>query len=538
MELLQGYLEVLFKALILLGLSLSVGGTGFAILVMGQLRAWKPFSTEASRRTIAAVAVGAAMAAFFQLAFLSLEPLAFAAEYGPWPLAAFMETAFARAGLFRAFLAFCLALLSRRLLRRPESRLLWILAGLTAMFVALSGAWLVHGVSRLENVVLLMTATAIHQAAAVLWVGGVIQCILLRGVMQKAQREENAWPLLLSRFSPLALSMVLTMVGSGILLAYYYIGDIGGVVGTAYGTMVATKIALLGVALCLGGLNNIIVRRWKKTGRPGEIQSHVPPMAEAEAATGMVVLFAAASLTSQPPAVDVIAERATPAEVLYVFTPKMPQLVPPDFQKMLANAASSLDPFAVSGTLDRIQSNFNHNISGIFVLAAGFLALLQSAAKVRWARFWPLSFLLLGLFILVLGEPNGWPLGNEGFWETLVAPGVFQHRLATLLVICLALGEMRVQAGSLAHAAWRFGFPILCFFGGSILLTHAHSVFAGKWAFLIEVSHNAIGFLAVALGVARWLDLRLPIDERRLPSLLWPLCLMLIGLVLLFYREV
>jgi hypothetical protein len=53
----------------------------------------------------------------------------------------------------------------------------------------------------------------------------------------------------------------------------------------------------------------------------------------------------------------------------------------------------------------------------------------------------------------------------------------------------------------------------------------------------MEVTHNAIGLLAVGVGMARWLELRTPGAERRAYGIVWTTCMALIGLVLLFYRE-
>jgi hypothetical protein len=55
--LLQGFLEVLFKALILLGLSLSVGGVAFALIVIRPTSASNAFPAAALRRTLAIVAL-------------------------------------------------------------------------------------------------------------------------------------------------------------------------------------------------------------------------------------------------------------------------------------------------------------------------------------------------------------------------------------------------------------------------------------------------------------------------------------------------
>jgi len=208
------------------------------------------------------------------------------------------------------------------------------------------------------------------------------------------------------------------------------------------------------------------------------------------------------------------------------------------FAEMLASAPSSLDPYALPTALQKIQSDYNHNISGIFIILIGFGAMISQISAVRWTRHWPLLFLPFALFLLCVAEPTGWPLGKEEFWETLAAPDVLQHRFSTLLVIGLGIFEWRVRSGNLAQTRWRYAFPLLCGVGGALLLTHSHSVFAIKSAFLIEVSHNAIGVLALFMGGGRWLELKLEGRERHIAAIFWPICLILVGMVLLFYREI
>jgi putative copper resistance protein D len=203
----------------------------------------------------------------------------------------------------------------------------------------------------------------------------------------------------------------------------------------------------------------------------------------------------------------------------------------------VAAAPSALDPYALPGPLDKIQSNFNHNMSGLFVILIGLGAFLDRATGARCARHWPLAFLAFALFLVIFIEPTVWPLGKQSFFATLKAPEVLQHRLATLLVLVLGLLEWRLSVRRLSTTRWRYAFPALYGVGGALLLSHSHSVFAIKWAFLIEVSHNAIGVLAVLVGAARYLELRLPGREGRIAGLIWPVCFILVGVVLLFYRE-
>jgi copper resistance protein D len=536
--LLAGFLDVVFKALALVGLAAAAGGIAFALAVLLPLRGSLP--AAALRDAATGVAAGAAAIAVFQVARLVLAPWALADEQGAWPLAEFLGTGFARASLLQAALAAAVAGAALRLRRRAGSRRGWTALALLAGGLVASGAWLVHAVSRVDHRAALMAFTVLHQLAAASWVGGLLHLVALRlrGRRSAAARASlAAWPSVLARFSRLAAAAVALTAASGLGLAWRYVGGIAGLVGTAYGAMVLTKLALLGMALLLAAQNLRAVRRWRGAGDRSAADRRTPFLVEAEAGAGIALLLAAAALTSQPPAVDVTEQRATLAEVAATFAPKAFRLVPPPYREMVAAAPSSVDPYALPGPLDRWQSNFNHNVAGVVVLLAAVAALLDRLGRLRAARHWPLLFLGLAAFLLVLAEPNGWPFGPEGFFEALASPSALQHRVATLLVVALAVFEWRVRAGRLGATRWRFAFPLLCGGGGALLLTHSHSVLAARWAYLIELSHNAIGLLAVAVALGRWLELRLPEVERRVPGAVWTASMALIGVVLLFYRE-
>jgi putative copper resistance protein D len=223
--------------------------------------------------------------------------------------------------------------------------------------------------------------------------------------------------------------------------------------------------------------------------------------------------------------------------VAHVFAPKMPRLVSAPWKEMIATSTLTLDPYSLPTPLEKIQSDFNHNVSGIFVLLAAVGALLYRIAGLNWSRHWPLAFVPLAIFVLLIGEPTVWPLGPESVWTTLMAPEVLMHRLAVVLLAGLIIFEWRVATGRWTGTRAQYVFPIVCFVGGALLLGHSHYIFVTKWTFLIEVSHNALGILAVLAGVTRWLEIRLPGREGVLPGKIWPVCLALVGLVLLFYRE-
>jgi putative copper resistance protein D len=74
---------------------------------------------------------------------------------------------------------------------------------------------------------------------------------------------------------------------------------------------------------------------------------------------------------------------------------------------------------------------------------------------------------------------------------------------------------------------------------GALLLTHSHSLGNIKEELLAELSHIPLAILAVTAGWSRWLELRLPSENRvrKAMARLWPVCILLIGALLLNYHE-
>jgi putative copper resistance protein D len=531
---LAGFLDTLLRGLAFIGLALSIGGVAFRWIA---LRGVQPSAQRAVRRCATLVAVGAFLDAAAQLCAIVVSVWSLADDSGHWPLSAFLATGFARAAIVHAAVGLALGVLALYVRRSNRG---WLLAALLGLLVMATGGPLTHGASRLSHPLLLMTITVLHQLPSVVWIGGVIHLVAQwRWLRREAEGQQTLWPAMVTRFSPVALICVAALLIAGTYLAFQYVHGWIGLTGTAYGTMLLTKISLLAAALVLGGMNFSASRAARSsTAALADVFGRVPVLIETEAAIGVCILLAAAAFTGQPPAVDIQPDWAPPAEVAQTFAPKVPQFTMPPYQQMLDTSRLVTDLYSLPAPLEKLQSDFNHNVSGAFVLLAAIGALLYRIAGAQWARHWPLAFAPLGLFVLIFAEPTIWPTGREPFWATLIVPEVLVHRLAALLVMALALFEWRVSAGRLGGTRASYAFPILCFVGGAMLLSHSHSLFVSKWAFLIEVSHNALGIFAVLAGAARWLELRLPDRAGRAAAgRVWPVCLALVGLVLLFYRE-
>jgi putative copper resistance protein D len=404
-----------------------------------------------------------------------------------------------------------------------------------------------HAAGRLEHRPVLVLLTMLHQGATAAWIGGLPYLLLS---LRRCGDDASAGRLC-ARFSGLAVISVTVLAGSGLVMSRMYVGSMAAVYGTSYGAMVAAKAVLLAMLLCLGGLNYMIVRRHSATG--ARLLSNLRRFAEAEVGIGFTVILAAASLTSQPPAVDLPSGPVSGAEIVQRMRPRWPSLETPPLSSLsppsplLFGADSQTPPglqsyipgtsYQPSTPGDIAWSEYNHHWAGLIVLAAGLLALLARWGRAGWARHWPLCFLGLAVFLFLRADPENWPLGPRSFWQSFAVSDVLQHRLFVLLIVAFAAFEWSVRTGRIVSQRAALVFPAVCAAGGALLLTHTHSLTNINEELLVELSHLPLAILAVAAGWSRWLELRLAGPQRKALAWIWPLCFVLIGAVLLNYRE-
>ncbi len=532
-----GFVDVLLRGLILVLTSVALGGVAWLRLVLrAEPRGRAGAPTALALRAIAVAAAGAA-AAQTVIVLVSLGALADA--HGHWPVGAFFETTFALAATARVVLAAAVAMLAWTLARGAASGAAWTALTLGAGLLVASGALVSHAMARVEGRALLVALDAAHQLAAALWVGGLAHLTLFAAATRAARRPravgaDAARPdgvaTVVRRFSTLAFRSMSALIVAGLALTFAYVGDLAAFVGTAYGVMVLSKVALLAPALALAYVNMRAVRR-AADARGGRLFAFV----EVELGLGLTIVFAAASLTSLPPAVDVTTDRVTVAEVSARFAPAAPRLTSPPIDELLRAADPLMARQIERKPVERAWSEYNHHWAGLFVVTMGVLTMLHFAG-VRGARHWPLVFLGLATFLFIRNDPRAWPLGPAGFWESLTLPDVLQHRAFVLLVVAFAVFQWLVSTGRLPERPWGYVFPLLCAVGGGLLLTHSHAMFNLKEEFLTEVTHAPLGILGAFAGWGRWVELRLPAAGRA-PGWTWRGCFTAVGLLLLFYRE-
>jgi putative copper resistance protein D len=541
-----GFLSVVLRGVVLSAQSLVIGGIVFLGLIVGpvaeKLGAVGAAATARGRRLLFWSALTLACA---ELVFVVLECVVLAGSMDI-PLGFAFGAGFARFGLVAAAAAAAITFVARGAFTRAR---IVVLLGLALAALAAQVATS-HAAAQVDSRVVLLIADWLHMATAAAWIGGIPYFLL---VLYRTH-DGRAHGLVGRRFSLLLVWTVAVLVAAGLVMAVDYIGSVEAIYGTAYGVMVTTKVVLLVALLFFGAMNNRIIARMTRD--PGVSVLRVRRFAEVEIAIGFTVLFAAASLTSQPPAVDLVNDRASLADIAERFAPRLPRFTSPDRDQLALFALQAqLDAAAAKdaprpqafvpgegilpprNAADIAWSEYNHHLAGLLVLAIGLLALLDRTGKARWARNWPLLFLLLGGFLWIKADPEVWPLGDVGFWASLRDPEVVQHRLFVLLIAAFAVFEWRVRTRRIRSPRAALAFPLVVALGAALLLTHSHALSNIKEQLLIELSHVPLALAGMTAGAARWLELRLDGPGSRVAGWVWPAAFVVVGVILLAYRE-
>ncbi|HEY0784508.1 MAG TPA: CopD family protein [Acidobacteriaceae bacterium] len=540
-------LAVMLRALTLGLEAVTLGGLAFLLLVAGPLakaeeRAGAELGMGRLRRGVSIAAVGLGVT---QVAATGLTVVMLTAGSG-LRFTELLSASFLVSGAVLAASAGMIALLVRG---RARSMQRWcVLPGATLLAASVAMS---HAASRLEDRLLLSVFTAAHHLGTAAWLGAMV--FLLLALRQPSLVDDAALAQSVARrYSRLAMAGVALLVGGGLGLAWFYVGSWPGLYGTSYGVLVMAKSYLLLAMLLLGASNQRLV----SAGDLGLLY-RLRRFSEAEIGLGFTAVLAAASLTSQAPAIDLASpqDRVTGHEIVERLRWRAPRLTSPAVAALAPSvsleAALPQQQFGSgrqNDANDRAWSEYNHHWAGLIVLAAGLLALAgrglrhRPDAVHRWlhavAQAWPLLFVGLALLIVLRADPENWPLGPRPFWASFSRPDVLEHRLYAGLITCFAFFEWGVERRSLASRRAAYVFPLAFAAGGAVLLTHAHALGSVHEEMLAEFSHTPLALLGATAGWARWLEVRLPGGrEARVASLVWPLCLVLVSVVLLDYRE-
>jgi copper resistance protein D len=516
------FLSVIFRAATIMLQSLVLGGVVFSYLVLGQSGA-EANSSEAKRVCERMLRIAAIILIVVQTLYITCEAVLLV-ELSGFQLGEIVGAGFFLAGVVSIVCGLLIVFVPYK-----AKYSVWVLFPL-ALAVILAMVATSRAASRLESRGVMMSFTALHLFSVGCWIGGLPYLLLSLRAHPNPEADR-----MLRRFSSVAMICVGVLVATGVGTCLYYFDSLCALYGTAYGVMMGSKTALFAVLLLLGAVNRSIVNRNSR----GDITNRLRYFVATEIGLAMAVIVIAVSMTTQPPAVDLRAQRLDGATILHRITPRWPRLHTPAVSELTPvtrpldkQAAAALPATYVPGEKihtpntpsDIAWSEYNHNWMGLLLLLIGIAAVLPRTGRIPLAKDWPLLFILMGAFIFLRADPENWPLGPNGFWESFDEAEVLQHRVVVLLVIAFAVFEWRVQLGT---SKWKYAplvFPAVCVAGGMLLVTHTHSLNNIKEELLAEMSHIPLALLAILAGWSRWLQFRLPRRDQAVVSRIWPLC--------------
>lgn len=540
MEGIADFLDALLGGVDLTCLALAVGSVFWGLFILEPWRRYHNDEAVIVHLCVKIIYLGAFTLAAVQLIEVAVKAWLIAETLDRSPFPAFADTIQFQAGLLRTLFALMLGLFARASMKKnPHSSEHWTIALFLIVPLVVSGAWLVHGAGRFEYRAALMALTVLHQLGAAIWLGAIAQLLGIWRLKTHNPLIADLWPVLLSRFSALGIAAILLLLASGIPLAWTFINSWTGLFGTGYGNLLVVKLWLFVIVLGFAILNYRAAKRCRAFGFCADVKRRVPYYIEAETFVLIAILFTAASLSSQPPPVDIPDLTASWSEVINTFTPRIPRFTSPTLDALIAGEAGRTAIVAQTPSIAATEwSNYNHNMAGSFLFVISIVGLISYNKHYAWAKSWPLGFVALSIFLFFRADAETWPLGPIGFWESTFSNGeVLQHRLATLLAFALGVFECRARRIIDQNSRLPYVFPILVAFGGLMLLTHSHVDFQAKTEFLIQIGHTTMGLFAIIMACGRWLELRLEPPVGRAAGLISISAMLTISLILMFYRE-
>jgi copper transport protein len=276
-----------------LALALLVGGLGFRLLVLpgpAPPAFERRFYVVTGLGAVAAIEIGIAafilraedalQLPFGRLLYGDLSPIAGGTRFGEAFIAMTLGFALVSAFLFLAWLT------DRRWLLWPA----FVLGLGFASGLALSGHSAVDpGASKWSEL-----ADWVHLSAAALWVGGLVQLVV---VVWPADRERRREAFL--RFARTAPVLIALLLAAGIYLSVLRLPHLHDLWTAGYGRVLLVKLSLVSVALAWGGFHHLFVR--PMLDRAGVVR-RLPRSLAGESAVGMAILLVAAVLVdSKPP---------------------------------------------------------------------------------------------------------------------------------------------------------------------------------------------------------------------------------------------
>ncbi len=423
----------------------------------------------------------------------------------------------------------------------------WAATGILGFGALVAMAMVSHAAAQPDDRALYITGQIIHLTAVAAWMGVLLHLFAAR----RHLLVPSGAPLLaeiVRRFSPFALAATSLLAITGIFAAWRFLQTTGALLTSAYGITLLVKLTMLAPAVVAGYLNFRYLRpallNWRGSVNAPDVTTEPTPLdalltrfrrlLELETTAGVLVIVVAGILGSISPPGEDSSLLLTPAQTRALLTPHWPT-------SHVDNWMLPDDPGGP--TIDDLHySEFTHNWSGVAVFFMGLGWLLQRRGGRLGTiamKITPFLFLPFGAFVAVAANPELWLLHQLSYAEAVANPQIIEHQAGAVLLFVLTWLSWRDIKNPPALRPLGYPLPVVMIVGSLLLLGHAHSTpdVPDALSNLINTQHAVFGTFGLFGGTIRWFGLR-GLMPARWANLLWPSCIMGLGLFMAFiYRE-
>lgn len=297
--------QSLIRWLIYIGMMLLTGGLGIRLFVLGSVNA-KSATLDYRLTWIFAGAAFLTVSGLF--AALVLQTQMVTGSFGiSQAMSVLRETSFGPHWLLQIFVAsvaFILLILASIRNAIPRKVAFWIAFGLSLAALlgpSLSG----HARVAWDEYSLAILSDWLHLVAGSMWIGGlgVIAFAIRKGFGKNDRQAAKAsLSATIKRFTNIAIPATVLLAITGLYNTWIHVESFSALVGTTYGLVLVSKVAISGVMIVLGGINAFVLRPRLvvESGDAGE--KRLFSSVRFEILFSIIVLLLAAILAFLPPA--------------------------------------------------------------------------------------------------------------------------------------------------------------------------------------------------------------------------------------------
>jgi putative copper export protein len=177
----------------------------------------------------------------------------------------------------------------------------WLLAGISAVVLALTPGLAGHAAASPKFTSLMIVSDFLHVLGGASWLGSLLVVMLVGVPLSLTLDDVARWSSvasLVNSFSPVAMGSVAVVVASGLVASWVHLEHLSAFWQTAYGQVLLLKLALVTITIAIGGYN--FRRVQPQLVNEGGV-SHLSRSAMLELGVGFLILVVTGFLTGISP---------------------------------------------------------------------------------------------------------------------------------------------------------------------------------------------------------------------------------------------